>query len=570
LASCPGLLGPAGGGALRASGKPSRPFRKEAGYKEFLDTKQGRVPVARAAEFVGRRRQSQRILRAFRDREGAGVLIHGIGSQGKSSLAARIANRMPRHETVVIFGRYDALGVFEALRSALPPRLQSDFDKTWRRQVTNDPSALHNALLDMLEGPFRAADPATRARPVLLIVDDLEQILEEPKPGETATPVKSGYTVALASIITAFRDAETESRLLLTSRYTFALTDERGDDLAARLVAVPLPPMDETQRDKQMRAAARLAMPELAASAAAAETRTALELRIKTAAGGNPGLQAILSRPLLAGEIEAATRAVAAVESYLKSGEVPKEASAAAEFFEHVSMTAFKAMLTPEETQQLRAATLFSLPVLRSVLATAGRALSVAAPERAIDRLLGLGLIDLYVTSGDTEEAAVNPLARPLVPALSKAETAHLAEQVIVPLYASRKGEEGRLPADARGLETARLALLGNAPPEILNVSVPAGAFFLFDRALDAQQALDLGALGLGGAGSRRGDDRSSSVAYRRRLRGPVGEGGYPRDASRTRPGDRRCRAPRPRNAALRESFALYPHRRSRPRGRTA
>jgi hypothetical protein len=85
-------LGPRGGGALRASNKPSRPFHKEAGYKEFLDSKQRRVPVATAAEFVGRRRQAQRILRAFRDKEGAGVLIHGIGRQGKSSLAARIAN----------------------------------------------------------------------------------------------------------------------------------------------------------------------------------------------------------------------------------------------------------------------------------------------------------------------------------------------------------------------------------------------------------------------------------------------------------------------------------------------
>ena len=53
---------------------------------------------------------------------------------------------------------------------------------------------------------------------------------------------------------------------------------------------------------------------------------------------------------MLAGEVEAASRAVAAVESYLKSGEVLEEASAAAEFFEHVSMTAFKAMLTQKET----------------------------------------------------------------------------------------------------------------------------------------------------------------------------------------------------------------------------
>src|SRR5208282_3372743 len=182
------------------------------------------VPVTSAAEFVGRRRQAQRILRAFREGQRAGILIHGIGSQGKSSLAARIANRMPSYETVVIFGRYDALAVFEALRNALPPRRQSEFDQAWRHQVTNDASALQSALVDMLEGPFRTSDTEQRAKPVFLIIDDLEQILESPKPGEANTPVKTDYNIALASIIAAFGDAETESRLLLTSRYTFALT----------------------------------------------------------------------------------------------------------------------------------------------------------------------------------------------------------------------------------------------------------------------------------------------------------------------------------------------------------
>jgi hypothetical protein len=155
-------------------------------------------------------------------------------------------------------------------------------------------------------------------------------------------------------------------------------------------------------------------------------------------------------------------------------------------------MTAFKAMLTPEETQQLRAATLFSLPVPPTVLAASGRTMSVAAPERAVERLQGLGLIDRYADPGEDDEAAVNPLARPLVPALNEAETVHLAEQVVIPLYAAWKDAEGGLPGDLRGLETARLALLGNAPPEILNASARAGAYFLFNRALDAQKALDL------------------------------------------------------------------------------
>jgi hypothetical protein len=436
-------VGPRGGGALCGTGRPRRPFRRDAGYKEFLDLRQKRVPVASAAEFVGRRREAQQILRAFRERERAGVLIHGLGRQGKSSLAARIANRMPGHDTVVIYERYDALAVFEALRNALPARLQRDFDQTWREQVTKDASNLQSALLDMLEGPFRTTDPATRAKPVLLIVDDLEQILETPKAGEANTPARTNYSVALASIIGAFRDAETESRLLLTSRYTFALTDGRGDDLAARLVPVQLPPMDKTQRDKQMRAAARLSEAEHAGDAAD-QNRTALEARIKEAANGNPGLQAILSRPMLSGDTEATINAVEAVESYLESGEVPEDSHAAADFFTHVSLTAFKDMLTPPETQQLRAASLFTVPVPHPALAAAGEAASVKEPVRAIERLCGLGLVDLYLAAGAKEELAVNSLARPLVPALSETESVRVAGKAIAPLLQWLEGCRGR------------------------------------------------------------------------------------------------------------------------------
>ena len=252
--------GPRGGGALCAAGRPRRMFRRDAGYKEFLDIKQRRVPVASAAEFVGRRRQAQRILRAFRDREGAGVLIHGIGSQGKSSLAARIANRMPGHETVVIFERYDALAVFEALRNALPPRLQREFDQTWRqagdkrRVETSERVARHagGAVSRFRPGDQGKADFADHRRSGT----NPRRLRNRARPRRRSRP----HTVSL-SPRSSPRSAtpRPSSRLLLTSRYTFALTDPRGDDLAARLVAVQLPPMDETQRDKQMRAAARLA-----------------------------------------------------------------------------------------------------------------------------------------------------------------------------------------------------------------------------------------------------------------------------------------------------------------------
>jgi esterase/lipase superfamily enzyme len=195
---------------------------------------------------------------------------------------------------------------------------------------------------------------------------------------------------------------------------------------------------------------------------------------------------------MLSGDTEATTRAVEAVESYLESGAVPEDSHAAADFFSHVSLTAFRDMLTLQETQQLRAATLFSVPVLRPALAAAGEAASVTEPVRAIERLRGLGLMDLYLAGGAKEELAVNSLARPLVPPLSETESAQIAEKAIAPLYSGWKDAEGELPTDLRGLQAARLALLGEASPDILNASSVAAVVFLLHTLHQAEPALDL------------------------------------------------------------------------------
>jgi hypothetical protein len=97
-------IGPTGGGRLCDNTKPKRTWATGRTEKVFLDKKKQRVPVATQAEFVGRRRAIQTVLRSFRDGP-TGVLIHGMGALGKSSLAARVQNRMPQHHPVVIFER---------------------------------------------------------------------------------------------------------------------------------------------------------------------------------------------------------------------------------------------------------------------------------------------------------------------------------------------------------------------------------------------------------------------------------------------------------------------------------
>ena len=241
-----------------------------------------------------------------------------MGALGKSSLAARVQNRMPRHHPAVIFERYDALAIFDQVLEALDPQIQAAEKTRWREQVRADPTGLGLALQSWLSGPLDE-------RPVLLIIDDLERILETPSQSDLATGVIPAYRQALVGVLTAFDRASTQSRLLLTSRYEFRLPDGRGGDLAQGLVRVPLKPMAERERMKQWRAAERVAGRE---TTELDEAKGALLYRALQAASGNPGLQAVLTRPILAGELAAADEALGQIDVYRKTGAPPAEIEA--------------------------------------------------------------------------------------------------------------------------------------------------------------------------------------------------------------------------------------------------
>ncbi|MCW2246580.1 phosphopentomutase [Azospirillum fermentarium] len=485
-------VGPDGGGPLCDTQQPARALPRRAD-KAYLDPRKRRVPVAAPEQFVGRRRPIQAAFREW-NAGATGILVQGMGNLGKSSLAERIASRHNGSEVAVVYGRYDAHAVFLAVLDALPEDEQEAVRQTHEDTILHTPAALKLVLQKLLKGPLSG----TRGtRPVLLIIDDLEQCLETPKPGQTATPFASqDAQAAVAAVIAAFRDAgrATRSRLLVTSRYSFALTDDRGRDLAAELVAIPFPAMDAAQRAKQMHTAARLAG--RLRGPGDDPVRDGLEARIRDVAGGNPGLQEILTRPLLtlkpADGLAAATRAVAAVEHYRATGTVPADDSAAQTFFRRVSLEAYRAMLTPGETALLRAATLFTLPVPGPVLETAGRAGGVGAPGAALDRLLGLGLLDRTAVRGTATEAQVNPLARPLVPALSDDERAHLAAAVVLALFEAWADEDGDMPVGERAVLLATLALCAGGPPAVVQRAGLFGGRFLFDTAHEPKQALDL------------------------------------------------------------------------------
>ena len=505
--------GPAGGGPVCGRGATKRALRRDAGYKEFLDTSNKRVSVATARRFVGRRRQAQDVLAAFRSGQGPGVLIHGMGNLGKSSLAARIANRLPRLKTVVIYGRYDASAIFDAVTNALPPRTRRGIRDVWAQSIREDGRSLGDCLEELLGGPLNQ-------EPILLIIDDLEQVLATPRPGQALTPVADApgqanlWRESLAAVLDAFDAATTDSRLLLTSRYDFTLPGT--PDPAAKLVRVQLPAMDAGTRAKLWRAAVR---EDEEAEAHGVDRRLIGEA--VAVAGGNPGLQEILCRPLLRGEEAVARKAIEMVRHFQTTGEIPTPTegegavgegavgegaqNAAMEFFQRVAFGVYRDALTPGQAKALRALTLFGvdLPIpSQALLAVIGApsppgesatGKDATGDAAVLARLMALGLVDDWAAEAGPNHAALNPLARPLAgEQLDEEERSALAKAALGPLAEAWQEKDGDFPQDERSVELARLALIARADAALSQTAAYAAGRYLFDRPHGATGAWQL------------------------------------------------------------------------------
>jgi hypothetical protein len=81
--------------------------RNEPVQYQFLDHEQ-KIRVAPPEEFVGRRRILQAGLRTLRQASKIGVLFHGMGGVGKSTVAARLLERLPEYQPIVIYQGLDA------------------------------------------------------------------------------------------------------------------------------------------------------------------------------------------------------------------------------------------------------------------------------------------------------------------------------------------------------------------------------------------------------------------------------------------------------------------------------
>ena len=133
----------------------------------------------------------------LREGSDAGLLIHGLGRVGKSSLAARLAHRRPDLALAVVFGRYDALSVAEAIKDACPEAVPP---ASMPHVIGCTIPRVLGVLRQVLEGPCAQVGVG---KPLLLVIDDLERILDEPLLGSSQWRVQAAYHPMLRAVLRA-------------------------------------------------------------------------------------------------------------------------------------------------------------------------------------------------------------------------------------------------------------------------------------------------------------------------------------------------------------------------------
>ncbi|ARV60108.1 NB-ARC domain-containing protein [Nostocales cyanobacterium HT-58-2] len=335
--------------SLRTRGR--KPAPPPSVTTQFLDTA-GKVKVCTRESFVGRRRQLQSCIRALtQSPEQVGVLIHGMGGLGKSSLAARLCDRLTHFQRVVIVGKIDK----PTLVSRLAEKLDS---KELREALQSDDEELKFRLRRVF-----GLLTAQGADSFLLVLDDFEVNLE---PRNGGYVLQSEAATVLQALVWAIRDISAPERLILTCRYDFEST--------------PLQYFHKQPLEALQGADLRKKCSSLAAFSTGSVVDEALQAQAKRLADGNPRLLEWLDKILQNSTVDK----VAILNSLeIDSGELR----------EQVLAEALLQQMDDEMREMLSRGLVFELPVPREALTAVCE--SLPNLDKCIDRAVALGLLEV-------------------------------------------------------------------------------------------------------------------------------------------------------------------------------
>ncbi|MCS6282691.1 MAG: tetratricopeptide repeat protein, partial [Dolichospermum sp.] len=416
---------------LRTRGrKPAPPLSVST---EFLDPATQKIKVPTRESFVGRRRQLQSCLRTLtQSTEEIGVLIYGMGGLGKSSLAARLCDRLPNFQRVVLVGRIDE----PSLVSRLVDKLD---DHEQRKQLQNPDEELRFRFKRVFQQLSDAGE-----KPFLLVLDDFEENLELTSPpapllgGEGSLvppfPCREGglgglgrlqpiAAEVLTALVWAIRETYTNHRLILTCRYDFEFSQLRY------FYKQPL----EGMRGADLRKKCS----RLVAFGAKSQVDEALKSQARRLADGNPRLLEWLDKILQNSTVDQV--------AILNRLEVD-----AVELREQVLAEALLQQMDATMGEMLSQGLVFELPVPREALT----AVCENIPNLAdyINRAVALGLLEVT-----PDESLRVPRILPLTLSTNVATLHQQAAEVLYRLW----WKEGETRTEEEVLEIHRLALLG-------------------------------------------------------------------------------------------------------------
>ncbi len=177
---------------------------------QFVDPETKYLRVATRETFIGRRRDLQDCLQVLKKPfdnpkaiHKAGVFLQGFGGNGKSTLAARLCDRLPDYTKLVWHQQIDQTSLVNTLAKKL--------DRSQRQILLDFNEELDYRLRDVF-GQLN--------QPFLLILDDFEWNLECPSASDDYI-LKAGVAQLLQALVWAIQETNYYHRLIITSRYTF-------------------------------------------------------------------------------------------------------------------------------------------------------------------------------------------------------------------------------------------------------------------------------------------------------------------------------------------------------------
>ncbi|MEH2328761.1 tetratricopeptide repeat protein [Nostoc sp.] len=392
----------------------------EPAYEQFLDPDTQQVRVAKPSEFVGRRRTLQRCLKAIRT--SLGVLIHGLGGVGKSTVTARLLERMVGYHRLVNFRQLDE----DKLLKILAEQCTSERG----HEILNGKLPLMQRLTK-----FFSEGLNTKEQRFAFVLDDFEANLE----------LRNGVYVlqpqvvdVLLALLKAMQNSQLPHKVIITCRYNFTLSE-----LNHRLYREPLGALGGADLIKKYN--------RLDSFNGSWQFQPDLPERAKQAADGNPRLLEWLDKILQ--NSPKSPEAERGVEMILQ-----KMADKEKEFREDILAQVLLKQQTPALRQMLGKLLVYELPVPQAAIDPICE--DISSWESHIQRAEILGLLEVTLTNNTERLYRVPRILSPLLefPENSKGEELYKqAAQILYRLW----WEEAESSTEAQKLEIHRLALLG-------------------------------------------------------------------------------------------------------------